>query len=86
VEAAGIEPSFDFDATDSAVYDRDNCQQCRTAYALPFECFKSRLLASLDADLQHVIASWNGLRETTRRAIARYLHTRLKPDDSFKTV
>jgi hypothetical protein len=36
VEAAGIEPSDDFDATESSICDCENCQQCRAANALDF--------------------------------------------------
>jgi hypothetical protein len=68
VEAAGIEPSDDFGATDSSVCDCENCQQCRAAYALHLECFKGHLLASLDADLQRVIAAWERLPESIRVA------------------
>jgi hypothetical protein len=70
VEAAGIEPSADFAATDSNVCDCENCEQCRAANALHFECFKSHFLASLDADLQQVTNSWELLNAAARHAIA----------------
>ena len=69
VEAAGIEPSDDFGASDSCICDCENCQQCRAAYALHLECFKEHLMASFDADLQGVIVGWNGLPASTRKAI-----------------
>jgi hypothetical protein len=74
VEAAGIEPSFDIDATISDVCDCGNCQQCRAANALHLECFKSRYLASLDADLQQVVTAWPHLPDAMRRAIAALLN------------
>jgi hypothetical protein len=69
VEAAGIEPSDDFAATENRICDCENCQQCRAAYALHFECFKGQLLASFDSELQRIIAAWNKLEPATRRVI-----------------
>jgi hypothetical protein len=69
VEAAGIEPVDDFDATAEPLCDCENCQQCRAAYALHSECFKSHFLASLDTDLQNVIESWEGVPVAIRAAI-----------------
>lgn len=69
MEAAGIEPSDDFDATCDSVCNCENCQECRAAYALHSECFKGHLLASLDADLQRVIDGWELLSESVRDAI-----------------
>jgi hypothetical protein len=70
VEAAGIEPSADIYATDNALCNCEYCQQCRAANALHFDCVKSHFLASLDTDLQRVIAGWERLDGTTRHAIA----------------
>jgi hypothetical protein len=69
VEAAGIEPSSDFDATENSICDCENCQHCRAANALHLECFKLQYLALLDADLQLVIEVWDQLDGPTRRAI-----------------
>lgn len=69
VEAAGIEPSCDFDATKSSVCDCENCQQCRAAYALHLKCFKSQFLASLDGDLQWIVAHWEQLDKSTQDAV-----------------
>src|ERR1051326_5373848 len=69
-EAAGIEPSPHFAASNSIVWDRENCQGCHAARALHFECFKSHFLASLDADLQGLIDRWEHLDATARHAIA----------------
>ncbi len=69
VEAAGIEPSDDFDATIDGLCDCENCQQCRAANALHLDCFKSHFLASLDADLQRVIRAWALLPKRAQTAV-----------------
>jgi hypothetical protein len=69
VEAAGIEPSPDFVASDSVVCNCENCQQCRAAYALHLGCFKGHLLASFDVDLQRLISAWDLLPKPVRKAI-----------------
>jgi hypothetical protein len=69
VEAAGIEPSDDFDATENGACGCENCQQCRAANALHEECFKLRFLASLDAELQCVVGAWTGLATPLRSAV-----------------
>ncbi len=66
MEAAGIEPSLVSDATDSSVCDCENCQQCRAANALHFECFKGHFMASLDIGLQRLIEQWDELDEYAR--------------------
>jgi len=76
VEAAGIEPSAIFAATENSICDCENCQQCRAANALHSECFKRQFLASLDADLHYVIEQWELLDASTRRAIATYCQQR----------
>jgi hypothetical protein len=73
VEAAGIEPSADIVATENSICDCENCQQCRAANALHFECFKGQFLASLDPDLQRVISNWTTLPGSMRRAISAFL-------------
>jgi hypothetical protein len=75
VEAAGIEPSGDFDASCDSVCDCVNCQQCRAANALHLECFKRQFLASLDADLQHLIDVWETVAPSIRMVIARLVMT-----------
>jgi hypothetical protein len=55
VEAAGIEPSDDFDATGSSICNCENCQ--------------GHFLASLDADLQRVMAAWERLPKAMRKAV-----------------
>jgi hypothetical protein len=77
VEAAGIEPAFDFDAKADVPCDCENCQQCRAANALHLECLRSQCLALLDADLQSVILAWDGLNDTARRAINTYVQSQM---------
>ncbi len=55
LEAAGIEPSGDFDVSRDGPCDCENCQQCRAAYVMHRERFKSHFLASLDCDLQQLM-------------------------------
>jgi hypothetical protein len=69
MEAAGIEPSDDFDATENCICDCENCQQCRAANALHLECFKSHYLSSLDADLQRLINRWGELPASVKGAV-----------------
>jgi hypothetical protein len=66
VTAAGIEPSNDFDATNTCICDRENCQQFCAANALHFECFKRHLLASLNADLRQLIDTCDQLTDRAR--------------------
>ena len=54
----GIEPSADSVATETSTCDCENCQQCRAANALHFECFRSQFLTTLDIDLQCLIGGW----------------------------
>jgi hypothetical protein len=70
MEAAGIEPGDDFDATKNGLCTCENCRQCRAANALHEECFKSRFLATLDTDLQQMINSCELLNATALHAIA----------------
>jgi hypothetical protein len=69
MEAAGIEPGSDFDATENGVCNCENCEQCRAAYALHEECFKSRFLATLDVELLRVLVEWGSLAAYVRGAI-----------------
>jgi hypothetical protein len=75
MEAAGIEPSADVAATENSVCDCENCQQCRAARALHFECFKSHFLASLDADLQRVVYAWALAEPPLRQMILAIVNT-----------
>ena len=72
VEAAGIEPSDNFDATSECQCNCENCQQCRAANALHSGCIKRHLLASFDIDLQCLIERWERLDVSVRQAIAAY--------------
>jgi hypothetical protein len=72
VAEEGLEPPSEFAATDCGICDCEGCQQCRAANALHYECFKSRFLASLDADLRCLFARWDRLDDSARQAIAAY--------------
>jgi hypothetical protein len=65
----GLEPLAGSDVTDDPRCICENCEQLRAANALHFECFKSRFLASLDAELQNVILSWPPLPDGVKSAI-----------------
>jgi hypothetical protein len=69
MEAAEIEPSFDFAATGQLPCGCVICEECRAARALHFRRTEWLELASSDADLQRVIATWGNLPEPIRRAI-----------------
>ena len=73
VEAAGIEPSANSTATKNSVCNCENCQQCRAASALHFECFKSHYLGSFDADLQRLLNSWNQLPASVISAVSNFV-------------
>jgi hypothetical protein len=75
VEAAGIEPSDDFDASEISICDCENCQQCRAANALHEQCFKMRFLTTLDADLQRVIGAWGQLSDAMRIAMRAFVES-----------
>jgi hypothetical protein len=66
--AARIEPLVDFDVTKSDLSSCENCQECRAANVLHFECFKRHLL-SLDTNLQQVLESWEMLPNEIRLAM-----------------
>lgn len=73
VEAAGIEPAENSDATTYSICTCEKCQERRAANALHLERLKSQLLASFDTDLQRVISQWNELPKAIRRAICALL-------------
>jgi hypothetical protein len=65
----GFEPTRNFDVTDDGVCDCEFCQGYRAARALHVGSLNCPALASLDADLHHVIAAWGTLPEAIRRAV-----------------
>jgi hypothetical protein len=69
VAEAGLEPANEIDATDNCICTCEFCERCRAAVALHSECFKRQFLASLDAELQSIIAAWAGLPIGLRRAL-----------------
>jgi hypothetical protein len=62
VEAAGIEPTDDFDLTALATCDCENCEEWRAAYAQHFK-------QAIDISLLQIIDGWPKLPESIRRAI-----------------
>jgi hypothetical protein len=68
MEDRGLEPLGDFDATNNTASSSDGCPECGAARALHSGGPDCHLLSSLDADLQSVIAAWDGLPTAIRRA------------------
>jgi hypothetical protein len=69
VEDRGLEPLSDFDARETAASTSARCQECGAARALHSGGPECHFLSSLDADLQRVIAAWDGLPAAMRRAM-----------------
>jgi len=69
MEAAGIEPASDFDATGKLPCGCVFCEECRAANALQSKRSTWLNMASLDADLHRVIASWPALPGPIRAAM-----------------
>ena len=82
MEAAGIEPAVEIAANDNGLCTCEECQQCRAANALHFECFNRHFLTSFDADLQRVIAAWDVLDDRTRREMVASALAALKERDA----
>jgi len=68
-EGKGFEPDGDFDVTADGDCPCDFCQGWRAALALQNDGSESRNLSSLDADLQPVVATWEGLPTHIRKTI-----------------
>jgi hypothetical protein len=66
--AAGIEPASCSTLTESASCLCENCQHPCAARALQTGGPNCHLVSSFDADLQRVIAAWDGLPAAIRRA------------------
>lgn len=66
---AGLEPASDSALNAYQLCGCEKCRSCRAALALHKECIESRLLASLDIDLQHIIAAWEQLLASIKKAI-----------------
>jgi len=69
LEAAGVEPRDDFDASGYLPCGCVICDECRAARALHFSSSNWLDLSSLDADLQSVHAAWSSLPDAIRKAI-----------------
>ena len=66
--AVGIEPASCANLTESACSLCENCQQARAARALHSGGPNCHFVASLDADLRAVIAAWDALPVSIRKA------------------
>ncbi len=69
MEAAGIEPNGDFDASGILPCGCVICEGCRAARALQNGCSRWLDLSSVDADLQSVHVAWPHLPGAIRKAI-----------------
>jgi hypothetical protein len=69
VEAAGIEPGDDLDASDEVACGFEKFRECVAANALQIGCCVGRCVATGDAELQRVIAAWGDGSLPIRRAI-----------------
>jgi hypothetical protein len=74
MEAAGIEPAFNFDGKNEGVCDCVNCEKCRAAPALHSGRPNWLDLSSIDADLQSVVLAWEGISEPIRQGILALVH------------
>jgi hypothetical protein len=68
VEDRGLESLTDFDASENPISTSGGCPECRAARALNSGGLNCCCLASLDPELQRVIAAWDGLPEAIREA------------------
>jgi hypothetical protein len=69
MEAAGIEPASEIDATNSAASGCENQETPSAANALHDSDSNCLNLASIDADLRVVIGAWGFLPHNIRQAI-----------------
>jgi hypothetical protein len=69
MEAAGIEPAVDFDATGKLDCGCVICEECRAAMALHSDVTDWLDLALADPDLQSVIRAWTVLGAPLKAAI-----------------
>ena len=69
LQDAGLEPTEDLDTTAVAAYGCVICPRCRAARALQTGHLGWLDLASLDGDLQRVIAAWGGLPSAIREVL-----------------
>jgi hypothetical protein len=68
-EGMGFEPTLESAATDDCDGGCEKCLSVHAAMALHCESSNCLSLASIDADLQEVIAAWDGLPEAIRKAV-----------------
>jgi hypothetical protein len=77
MEAAGIEPESNLTATGELPCGCVICKECLAANALYGPCSDCHWMASLDADLQRVVAAWNRLSAAIKTAIVFLIKSRL---------
>jgi hypothetical protein len=75
VGATGFEPVSEIDATTNGSCGCEFCQGYRAANALHSRHSNCLDVALLDADLQRVIAAWDGLPAAIRRAALALIST-----------
>lgn len=75
LEAGGIEPPLDSDATNNQPCGCEFCTDPCAANALHSCGSNCQFMATIDADLQSVIAAWERLPEAIRRAITGLVHS-----------
>ena len=69
MEAAGIEPASENDATDSIACSCENQPTPRAANVLHCSDSNCLIMASIDADLRNIVLAWNGIPENVRQAV-----------------
>lgn len=79
MEAAGIEPGTNIDATRVAESDYAICPECGAAYALHGSGSNLHELSPLDADLQEVISAWDTLSMELRKALWAIVASQQRP-------
>jgi hypothetical protein len=73
-EDMGLEPAIDFNTNVDAACNCDKCDQCGAVNALQTNSAVGLCMASIDADLQLVIAEWEEAPQAIRRAILALLN------------
>jgi hypothetical protein len=69
VEAAGIEPAYEIDATNSAASGCENQETPTAANALHGSDSNCLNMALIDADLREVVLAWSGIPASVRQVI-----------------
>jgi len=80
MEDRGLEPRAVFDVTENHESTCVRCQEGSAAQVLHTGGIICHLMSSLDADLQRVIAAWDGLPAAILKAIATLLECKESTD------